>query len=147
MKLEAIDETNLVHALRQALPELEQAYQDTITNWSSSTTPGNYILIAETLVPRLLEELQKDQISDFLMRCGLFLERVCACGNDEAINVIWIRVFECLISNEHKRDLERLWPILGPETKRMIRDAARRWSDAARMFGHEKDLPEENIPD
>ena len=99
------------------------------------------------MVPRLIEELQKDQITDFLMRCALFLERICACGSDEAINVIWIRVFECLISNKHKRDLELLWPILGPETKRLIRDAARRWSGAARMFGHENDLPEGNIPD
>ena len=145
MKREIIDETNLVYALRQALPELEQAYQDTITNWSLDTPPGNYTLIDETLAPRLLEELEKDQISDFLMRCALFLERVCTCGNDEAINVIWIRVFERLIYN--KRDLQLLWPILGPETKRMIRDAAHRWSDAARMFGHENDLPDGNIPD
>src|SRR5215475_9862573 len=113
MKPEIIDETNLVHALRQALPELEQAYQDTITHWSPDV-PGNYTLIAVTLVPRLEEELKKGQISDFLMRCALFLERVCVCGNDEAINVIWIRVFERLISNEHKCDLELLWPILGP---------------------------------
>ena len=145
MKREIIDETNLIDALRQALPELEQAYQDTIANWYSHIPPGNYTLIAETLAPRLLEELQKGEVSDFLMRCALFLERVCACGSEEAINVIWIRVFEKLIYR--KRDLELLWPILGPETKRTIRDAANRWSVAARMFGHENDLPEGNIPD
>lgn len=145
MKREIIDETNLVHALRQALPELEQAYQDTITNWHLDTPPGNYTLIAETLAPRLCEDLKKDKISDFLMRCALFFERVCAFGSDEAINVIWVRVFERLIYS--KRDLELLWPILGPETKRTIRDAAHRWSVAARMFGHENGLPEGNIPD
>ena len=140
-----INERNLLDELRRALPELQQSIQDTIRDWGSlDRPPGIYTMIGETLVPRFEEELEKGQISDFLRRCALFLENVCANGNDEAINVIWIRLFERLIYR--KKDLELLWPILGLETKRNIRDAARRWSDAARMLGKQSDLPDLNIP-
>ena len=143
--VQTINETNLLDALRRALPELEQSYQDTMRSWSLDTTPGIYTMIGETLVPRLQEELEKGQVNDFLRRCALFLESVCSSGSEEAINVIWIRVFEGLIYS--KRNLKLLWPILGPETKRNIRDAARRRSDAARMLGEQSDLPDLNIPD
>jgi hypothetical protein len=145
MTKHTIDERNLVDALLRALPELETAYQDTVKGWKLDTGPGIYTLIGSTLVPRLGKELEKGQLSDFLRRCARFLESVCATGSEEAINVIWIRVFERLIYK--KRELQLLWPILGPETKRTIRDAARRRSDAARMFGKENDLPEANIPE
>lgn len=143
MTTKPIDENNLVDALLRALPELEGAYQGTVRDWKPDT-PGIYTVIGLTLIPRLQEELEKGKISDFLRRCALFLESVCATGSEEAINVIWTRVFERLIFK--KRDLELLWPILGPETKRTIRDAAQRWSNAAKMLGNESDLPDEKMP-
>jgi len=72
------------------------------------------------------------------------MERVCASGDAEAINVVWIKVFEWLIFR--CKELGLVWPVLGPLTKATIRDAARRWSKAQRCFGHIEDLAENNLP-
>ncbi|HYX53238.1 MAG TPA: hypothetical protein VE783_07285 [Candidatus Limnocylindrales bacterium] len=62
------------------------------------------------------------------------------------MNIIWITIFEHLIFNP--THLALVWPILGPESKKHIRDAAQRWSKAVRVFHpNGNDLPIKHIPD
>jgi hypothetical protein len=93
----------------------------------------------------LEDELSKGELTEFLRRAADFIERVCDSGDSEAINVVWIKVFEWLIFRP--RELDLLWPALGATTKENIKDAARRWSVAGRDFGKTKNLPTSNLPE
>ncbi len=140
-----ITKENLIELLRRALPEVEPGYQNLITGWTLERPPGAYTILGSILMPKLQEELAKGKVNDFLRRCSKFFEDVCRSGDDEAANVVWIRVFERLVFAPGELNL--LWPILGPETRKVIRDAAHRWSDARRMMGRRDHLPEDNIPE
>jgi len=138
-----INAQNLVEHLRVLFPELEGSYQKVMSEWEGERS--NYIIIGNVLQPHFVNEVSKGKISEFLGRCAAFVERVCKDGDTEAINVIWVRIFEWLIFRP--QELKLLWPILGPETKANIRDAAHRWSEAARYQGRTKNLPEDNLPE
>ena len=138
-----IDAHNLVEHLRVAFPELEDRYQEVMSEWEGERS--NYIVVGDVLQPRFLQEVAGGKITDFLKRSALFIERVCEDGDLEAINVIWVRLFEWLIFRP--KELKLVWPILGPLTKANLRDAAHRWSDAQRRHGYTENLPEDNLPD
>jgi hypothetical protein len=89
--------------------------------------------------------VQKGKITDFLRRFAIFVEQLCADGDLEALNVIWVRIFEWLIF--HPKELALMWPIFGPLTKLNIKDAAHRWSSASRYYGKVSNLPEDNLPE
>ncbi len=72
------------------------------------------------------------------------MERVCTTGDAEAINVIWVKIFEWLIFRPN--ELRLFWPILGGATRACLKDAAQRWAEAGRSFGHTDDSPLNNIP-
>jgi hypothetical protein len=141
---EQINERNLIEQLRAAFPELEGRYQDEVAFWGGERLPGNYDVLGFVFRPKLIQEVEKGEVTDFLRRSAAFMERVCASGDAEAVNVVWIKVFEWLIFR--RKELELLWPVLGPTTKATIRDAARRWSDAGRHLGRTQGLPENNVP-
>jgi len=139
-----VNNKNLLVHLLSAFPELQESYQVEFQEWSRDEPPGNYIIVGTVFTPRFEQDIATGRLTDFLRRSAEFFERVCTSGDDEAVNVIWIRVFERLIFQP--TGLKLLWPILGTETKKRIRDAAQRWSEAARYFGHTEGLASENLP-
>jgi hypothetical protein len=141
---EQINEQNLIEQLRAAFPELEGSYDERVAFWGREQSPSNYDVLGFVFRPRLIEEIEKGEVTDFLRRSAAFMERVCTSGNVEAVNVVWTKVFEWLIFR--RKELELCWPLFGPATKAAIKDAARRWSDAGRRFGRIEELPEKNFP-
>src|SRR5262249_60350450 len=105
---------------------------------------SNYIVIGSVLQPPFKEQLERGEITEFLRRCAAFMEKICNDGDIEAINVIWVRIFEWLLFRP--KELQLIWPILGPATRGNLKDAASRWSKAGRYFGKTLGLPCENIP-
>ena len=144
MTEDRINEKNLIEKLREAFPELEHRYRERVDDYKGERVPSNYTVVGFVLQPQLEEEVAKGERSDFLRRAALFIERVCSSGDPEAINVIWIKIFEWLIFRP--KELRVMWPILGPATKENIKDAASRWSKAGRHFGHIQGMPDENLP-
>jgi hypothetical protein len=142
---EAINKENLVEQLRLAFPELEDGFQERLAAYGGGGPPSSYEVVGMVLKPRLREELSKGEVTEFLRRAALFFERVCSSRDTEAINIIWIKVFEWLLSQPN--ELALLWPALGSATKENIKDAAQRWSNAGRYFGKTQDLPTSNLPE
>lgn len=141
-----IDSQNLIAQIRRWFPELEGSYQQEAEKWKGDEGfPSNYLVVGDVLQPHFMREIEQREITDFLRRCATFFESVCLTGDVEAINVIWVRIFEWLIF--HPRELETIWPLLGSATRANIREAARRWSEAGRYHGKTANLPEANIPD
>jgi|SRR5579872_640150 len=144
---DSINRENLIGRMREFLPEIEDLYQQSVNDLkrgSAPATPTNYEVVGFALRPCLQEEVSKGKITDFLRRFASFCERVCTSGDIEAINVIWVKIFEWLMF--HPNELRLLWPILGPLSRSNIRDAAHRWSEAARSGGKMDGLPEDNVP-
>jgi hypothetical protein len=112
---------NLVGKLLSAFPELEKLYLKEVKSYYG--LPGNYWVIAVILKPVLTEQVTKKEGSNFVGRIAQFFEQVCTSGDNEAINVPWIEIFEWLV---HSRagELKFLWPILGPSTKEVIKEVA-----------------------
>jgi hypothetical protein len=141
---EQINYANLTEQLRAAFPELEACYQERVDEYGGEGLPGTHEVVAFVFKPRLKEEVERGEITEFVRRSALFLERVFSSNDSKAINVVWVSILEWLIFRPKQLDL--LWPVLGPKTKATIKDAARRWSNAARNFGHTQGLPEDNLP-
>jgi hypothetical protein len=112
---------NLVGKLLSAFPELEKLYLEEVKSYYG--LPGNYWVIAVILKPVLTEQVTKKEGSNFVRRIAQFFEQVCTSGDNEAVNVLWIEIFEWLV---HSRagELKFLWPILGPSTKTVIKEVA-----------------------
>jgi len=112
---------NLVGKLLTAFPELEKQYVENVK--SSFGVPGNYWVIAVILKPVLTEQISKKDDADFVRRIAQFVEQVCTSGDNEAVNVLWIEIFEWLVHSQ-EGELKFLWPILGPSTKAVIEEVA-----------------------
>lgn len=140
-----ITEDNLIREMLAAFPELEPLYQETIEGWTEADFPGRYTIIGGTFAAEIRREVTAGVMTEFLRRSAVFMERVSVSGDDEAINIIWIKIFEWLMYRP--KELQLFWPILGPATKAHIRDAAHRWTEAGKHFGSVDGLPEANIPD
>jgi hypothetical protein len=128
---DVINEGNLVKELRKSFPELEAAYAAEQEKWHGEKVPSNYDVIGFVFKPRFKAEVEKRAITDFLTRSAAFLEGVSKSGDVGAINVIWIKIFEWLLTRPD--DLKLLWPILGGNTKALIKDAAARWNSVASL--------------
>ena len=135
--IEPIYERNLVDELRRTFPELESRYEEEVGFWNGERTPSNYDVVGFVFKPRFRQEIETRTITDFLKRSAEFIERVCETGDPEAINVVWIKIFEWLLPRPDA--LKLLWPVLGEQTKASIRDAASRW-------GYSLDYPELDLP-
>lgn len=133
-----INSANLVHQLRIAFPELESRYEDQLQKYKGEGEPSNYEVVGYILQPRLKEALEKGEEGEFLVRAARFLERVCTSRDLEALNVVWIEIFEWLM--QRPGELKVLWPFLGNATKSAMRDAAGRW-------GQKHNLPGESSAD
>jgi hypothetical protein len=120
-----ITERNLTAELIKAFPELEARYQEEVTA-SGDDQPSNYAVVGFVFKPRFKTELATGSVTEFLRRSARFIEGVCESGNAEAINVIWVKLFEWLLA--HPMELQLLWPELGSATRAAIRDAAGRWN-------------------
>ncbi|MFI5095815.1 MAG: hypothetical protein ACHQIK_20500 [Candidatus Acidiferrales bacterium] len=112
---------NLVGKLLTAFPELEGRYVEEVKSYYG--LPGNYWVIAVILKPVLTEQISKKDGADFVHRIAQFFELVCTSGDNEAVNVLWIEIFEWLV-HSHAGELQFLWPILGPSTKAVIKEVA-----------------------
>jgi hypothetical protein len=115
---------NLVDELRLAFPEIEDRYQNERNSWGNEP-PGNYNIFGFVFKPLLREELAKCESEEFMRRLCSFMERVCASSDVEAINVIWLKIFKLLL--HAPETVKLLWPLLGPNTRLNIEDAAARW--------------------
>jgi hypothetical protein len=118
-----ITSANLVGKLLSALPELEKQYTEELKEYYG--LPGNYWVFAVILKPVLIEQIAAGEITDFVGRCSAFIEQVCSGKDLEAINVLWIEVFEWLV-NSQAGELKFLWPTLGPSTRVKITEVATR---------------------
>lgn len=87
--------------------------------------PNSYEIVGALLRPRFKRELATGLVTDFVRRSAVFFEKVCASGDVEALNVIWVKIFEWLIGEPEK--LKIVWPLLGKQTRAAIEDAAKRW--------------------
>jgi hypothetical protein len=85
-----ITENNLIDEMRTAFPELEDAYQQIVEKMGSDP-PGRYTIVGETLAASIRRELSAGEITEFLRRSAVFMERVSVSG-DEVINIIWINI-------------------------------------------------------
>jgi hypothetical protein len=112
---------NLAGKLLAAFPELERRYVEEVKSYYG--LPGNYWVFAVILKPVLTEQIANKDASDFLSRIAQFVEQVCNSGDDEAVNVLWIEIFEWLVHSQ-AGELKFLWPILGPSTKAVIKEVA-----------------------
>lgn len=126
-----VSERNLIEQLRAAFPDLEEAYQERVRR-APGELPSNYEVVGFVLKPKLKQELAAGTITDFVRRSAAFFERVCTSGDIEALNVIWVKIFEWLINEPQM--LKLAWPALGKHTRATIKDAGRRW-------GAESNLP------
>lgn len=120
-----IHERNLIEAFREEFPELKARYEAELEFWSGERAPSNYDFVGFVFKPEFKQALEGGAITDFVKRSAEFIERVCDTGDREAVNVIWIKVFEWLLPRPDK--LKLLWPVLGEKTRANIRDAASRW--------------------
>jgi hypothetical protein len=137
---------NLIERILAHFPELQESYkQQQNTLEGADGLPSNYLFVGNIFQPRIAQEITSGKITSFLKRCAAFIEQVCVDNDLEALNAVWIRIFEWLIF--HPEELRTIWPVLGPASKANIRDAAQRWSVAGRYYGKTQNLPEENIPD
>jgi hypothetical protein len=112
---------NLVGKFLIAFPELEKPYVDKVKSYYG--LPGNYWVFAVILKPVLSEQIAKKEGADFVRRISSYIEQVCTSGDNEAVNVLWIEIFEWLVHSQ-AGELKFLWPILGPSTKALIREIA-----------------------
>ena len=133
-----INERNLVEQFRAAFPELEDAYQKRVRMARGEYLPGNYEVMGFVLKPWLKRELETGAASGFIRRSANFIERVCESGDLEALNAIWIEIFEWLITEP--RSLAVIWPVLGKGTKAAIKGAAGwvKWFNNAKGYGFEE---------
>lgn len=120
-----VTEHNLIEQFRLAFPELEAQYEARVQGWHGEGTPSNYEFVGFVFKPQFKRELQSRMVTGFLRRSAEFIERVCETGDPEAINVIWIKIFEWLLPR--RNELKLLWPELGHKTKEKIKEAALRW--------------------
>lgn len=120
-----IDSRNLIEAFRQGFPELEPKYQEELEFWGGERAPSIYDFVGFVFKPRFRRELESGVISEFLCRSAEFIECVCDTNDQEAVNVIWIKIFEWLLPRVV--ELRLLWPVLGEKTKANIKDAACLW--------------------
>jgi len=121
---------NLVGKLLTALPELEEPYLARLKAYCGR--PGNYEAIFDFLRPALREHIAERSLTGFLPRASSFIEEVCSSGDAEAINVLWIEIFEWLVHSP-AGELRTLWPILGPSTRATIRKVALRRSETENL--------------
>lgn len=133
MKSTQMNKVNLVAELRSAFPELESGYEDQLKDYKGKDEPSSFEVVGHLLQPRLKEALERKEESHFLVRCGHFFERVCTSGDLEALNVVWIEIFEWLM--QRPDDLKTLWPFLGNGTRSAIKDAAGRWGQTHNLPG------------
>jgi hypothetical protein len=112
---------NLVGKSLLAFPELERPFVEEVKSYYG--LPGNYWFIGAILKPVFTEQISKKDGANFVNRIAQFFEQVCTSGDNEAVNVLWIEIFEWLV---HSRagELKLLWPILGPSTKSVIKEVA-----------------------
>lgn len=112
---------NLVGKLLTALRELEEPYLKEVKSYYGVT--GNYWVVGVVWKPAIKDQISSGKVTDFLRRTSSFIEQVCTSEDAEAINVLWIEMFEDFV---HSLDgvLKFMWPILGPSTKAVIRDVA-----------------------
>src|SRR4051794_21443536 len=114
-----ITEDNLIPEMLAAFPELQKAYRQLIEKMGSDV-PGQYTIVGQTLAAAVQRQLKTQEMNEFLHRSAAFMERVSVSSDEEALNIIWIRIFEWLIFRP--KELRLIWPILGPATKDHIRD-------------------------
>lgn len=139
-----IDAVNLIGQMLVSFPELEGTYQSQLGEYKGQRL-SNYEVVAHVFRPALKDELSKGELNEFLRRAARFIEDVCESGDSEAINVIWVKIFEWLIFKP--KELHLFWPALGEVTRYNIKDAARRWAAAGQHLGNTKNLPTENLPE
>lgn len=129
-----IDRENLEQQIWVAFPELEATYRKALQDYGNAKKLGNYMAFGLVLKPRLIQELRKCERTDFLERVGAFLDAVCVSGDAEAVNVVWLEIFQWVLAD--RLQLKCLWPVLGKSAKKQLRDAAARW-------GYTETLPPE----
>jgi len=112
---------NLVGKLLTAFPELEKTYVEEVKSYYG--LPGNYWVFAVILKPVLTVQIAMKDSADFVRRIAQFFEQVCTSGDNEAVNVLWIEVFEWFVHSQ-TGELKFLWPTLGPSTKAVIKEVA-----------------------
>jgi hypothetical protein len=120
-----IDERNLIEAFREKFPELETRYEAELEFWGGERAPSNYAFVGFVFKPELKRALERGVITDFVKRSAELFECVCDSGDREAVNVIWVKIFEWLLPRPG--ELKLLWPVLGDKTRANIKDAATRW--------------------
>jgi hypothetical protein len=116
-----ITEENLVQEIRTRFPEIEQEYQ---RQSSHGDDPSRY-QVASMLRDELNKHLGNGEVTELEHRAATFVEEVCLFGSGEALNTIWIRIFERWIHDPQK--LRVIWPVLRVKTRETIKDAATRW--------------------
>lgn len=126
LRLQPISMKNLVEEMLVVLPELDPAMSGEREFWGTCPQqPSAYQVFGFVLKPHLKSELLSQGLTPFVSNFLSFSERVCNSDDEEAINVLWIKIFEWLI---HDPDaLRKVWPVMGNKTRETIRDAAARW--------------------
>ncbi len=125
-----INEQNLIAELMNSFPELEAKYKEEVAACGQER-PSNHAVVGFVFKPRFKAELETGTVTEFLKRSASFLENVCISGDAEAVNVIWIKLFEWLLV--HPWELHLLWPEFGAATRAALRDAATRWNSLAAL--------------
>jgi hypothetical protein len=119
-----VNERSLVEQLRAAFPELEKAYQEWVRR-AGGELPSNFEVVGFVLKPRLQQELTTGALTDFVERSAAFFERVCTSDDAEALNAVWLEIFEWLM--REPQTLKLVWPVLGKQTRSAVKDAAATW--------------------
>ncbi len=118
-----ITSANLVGKLLLALPEFEKQYMEELKEYYG--LPGHYWVFAVILKPALIKQIAKGETTDFVRRCSTLIEQVCSGKDREAMNVLWIEIFEWLVPSQ-AGELKFLWPTLGPSARAEITEVATR---------------------
>ena len=118
-----ITAANLTGKLLLALPALEPQYLAQIKSYYGN--PGNYSVFFHIVRPMVEALITRRQKNDDLLQLSVFIEEVCKCEDPEAVNVLWMEIFEWLVHSQ-REGLKYWWPSLGPSSRAIIRSVARR---------------------
>ena len=113
-------EYDLVGELRDSFPELEDAYQERV-RISGEEPPNSYEIVGALLRPRFKRELATGLVTDFVRRSAVFFEKVCASGDVEALNVIWVKSSSGSSANQKNSKLFGLCSVNKRELRSRIR--------------------------
>lgn len=119
--MDTITYKGAVDALLEAVPELVPAYACELESWKDEK-PGAYIVFEDLVHALMVPLLKSGRDTEVLKRIFALFEQMAVSGDKETVNLLWVAELEYLIGQPEL--LRSAWPLMGPRTKGLTREAA-----------------------